>query len=209
MKKPLLIGLVLLLVGGALLGRRWWLKSTDEVAALAAGPVPAVAAPDPTAVVRTGRVSAGGDEPVLARTAGRVRTVFFENGRYVRRGDVIVKLSNFTFVLAPHAGFMGGRRVAAGQYVGRTTVVGTISKRPYLLVSVALPPDSLAGLQPGDSVRVWAASRPTRVVMGVAEPAAKGSPAGTTLEIRLPTRAPLRIGEVANFQVRRPRPLPR
>lgn len=205
MKKPFLIGFVLLLLIGAVLGRRWWLKSTDEMTALAAGPVPAVAAPDSMVEVLTGRVGAGGDEPVLARTAGRIRTVFFERGKFVRRGEVIAKLSNFTFVLAPHAGFMGAPLVGPGQYVGRTTVVGTISKQAHLLV--ALPPDSLAGLQPGDSVRVWAAARPTRVVTGVVEPAAKGSPPGTTLEIRLPARAPLRIGEVANFQVRRQEPL--
>ena len=203
MKKTLLIGAVCGLIGAAALSRSWWLKSTAEVAALAAGPAPAVVVPDSSVVVLTGRVSAGGNEPVLARTKGRLRSVFFTEGDYVRRGAVLAKLGNHTFVLAPHDGFMGAQQVVAGQYVGRTTVVGTISKRAYLLVPVALPADSSLRVRTGDSVRVWAAARPTRVVTGVAGPVAKGHPAGTSLEVRLTLRAPLRIGEIANVQLHR------
>ena len=202
MKKTLLTGTVLLLIVMAVVGRRWWLQSTAEVAALAAGPAPAVVIPDSTVVVVTSRVSAGGDEPVRARTAGRLRNVFFEGGEYVRRGAVIAKLTNHTFVLAPHDGFMGRRQVSVGQYVKRATLVGTISKRPYLLVPVQLPANSPARVQPGDSVRVWAAARPTRVVTGVAAPAIDTT-GGINLEIRLTSRAPLRIGEAAGVQLHR------
>lgn len=202
MKKPFLIGTVLLLLVAAVLGRRWWLKSTAEVAALAAGPAPAAVIPDSTTVVLTGQVSAGGDEPVLAKTTGRLRNVFFEGGEYVRQGAVIAKLTNHTFVLAPHDGFMGRRQVSVGQYVERTTRVGTISKRAYLLVPVVLPANSPTRVQPGDSVRVWAAARPTRVVTGVAAPAVDTG-GGINLEVRLTSRAPLRIGEAASVQLHR------
>ena len=203
MKKALLAGIVLLLIGGAVLGRRWWVKSTDEVAALAAGPAPAAIKPDSTTVVLSGRVSAGADEPLHANKSGRVRSIYFTRGDYVRRGAVLGKLADFTFINAPHDGFLGEQQVAVGQYVTRTTTLGTISKHGYLLVPVALSPDSAVHVQPGDSVRVWAAARPTRVVTGVAALAEAGSPAGTTLEIRLPSRAPLRIGETARVQLHR------
>ena len=200
MKKLVLFGTVMALLGAAALGRRWWLKSTAEVAALAAGPAPAVVVPDSTVIVLKGRVSAGGNERILARTAGRLRSTFFAGGEYMRRGAVIAKLTNHTFVLAPHDGFMGPRQVTVGQYLGRATVVGTISKRPYLLVAVGLPPNSPVRVQPGDSVRVWATARPTRVVTGVAGPATASR---DTLEIRLTSRAPLRIGEAASVQLHR------
>lgn len=203
MKKPLLIGIVLLLIGGAVLGRRWWVKSTAEVAALAAGPAPAAVVPDSTVVILTGRVSAGGDEPVLAKKAGRVRRVYFANGDYVRRGVILAKLANYDFLTAPHDGFLSALQIAAGQYVSPTTPIASISKRSYLLVPVALPADSAARVQPGDSVRVWAVARPTRVVTGVAGPAPADSPAGINLEIRLTSRAPLRIGEAVSVQLHR------
>lgn len=202
MKKPLLLGTVLLLVLLAVMGRRWWLKSTAEVATLAAGPAPASIMPDSAAVVLISRVSAGGDELVRAKTTGYLRSVFFEDGAYVRQGAVLAKLTNHTFVLAPHDGFMGRRQVVVGQYVARATEVGTISKRSYLLVPVALPPNSPARVHPGDSVRVWATARPTRVVTGLVA-VAEGSPPGSRFEIRLTSRAPLRIGEAAAVQLPR------
>jgi multidrug efflux pump subunit AcrA (membrane-fusion protein) len=202
MKKPLLLALVLLLIVGAVLGRRWWWKSTDEVAALAAGPAPAAVIPDSTVIVLTGRVGAGGTEPVLARKRGRIRNVYFGAGEYVRRGAVIAKLADYNFVVAPHDGFLGERLVAVGQYVAPTTVVSTISKQGYLQVPVGIMAKKQAHVQPGDSVRVWATSRPTRVVTGVAAPATDTT-GGITLEIRLPSRSPLRLGEVASVQLKR------
>ncbi|WP_201980574.1 HlyD family efflux transporter periplasmic adaptor subunit [Hymenobacter rubidus] len=203
MKKSILIAIVFVLIGGAVLGRRWWVKSTAEVTALAAGPAPAAVIPDSTVLELTGRVSAGGTEPVLAKTTGRVRTIFFAEGDFVRQGAVLAKLNNFTFVLAPHSGFLVSRHLTAGQYLNRTTAIGTISTRPYLLVPVVVPATEAASIRPGDSVRVWAAARPTRVVTGVASPAAADDPAGTNLEIRLTSRAPLRIGEQAKVQLHR------
>lgn len=202
MKKPLLIGLVLLLIAGAVVGRRWWWKSTDEVAALAAGPAPAAVVPDSTVIVLTGRVGAGGTEPVLAHKRGRIRNLYFGAGEYVRRGAVIAKLAEYDFVTAPHDGFLGERQVVVGQYVAPTTVVSTISKQGYLQVPVGIMAKKQAHVQPGDSVRVWATARPTRVVTGVAAPATDTT-GGITLEIRLPSRSPLHLGEVASLQLKR------
>ena len=201
MKKPFLIALVLLLIV-AVVSRRWWWKSTAEVAALAAGPAPAAVVPDSTVIVLTGRVGAGGTEPVLARKRGRVRNVYFSPGEYVRKGAVLAKLADYNFVTAPHDGFLGERQVAVGQYVMPTTVVSTISKHGYLQVPVGLLAKTKTHVQPGDSVRVWATARPTRVVTGVAAPATDTS-GGIRLEIRLPSRAPLHLGEVASVQLKR------
>ena len=197
MKKSTLLGIVLLVLAAAALSRRWWLKSDSEVAALAAGPAPAAVIPDSTSVVLGGRVGAGGTEPVLAKKPGRIRNVYFDAGQYVRRGAVIAKLADYNFVTAPHDGFLGERQVVVGQYVKPSTVVTRISRRGYLLVPVAVPAGSPARVQPGDSVRVWATTRPTRVVTGVA------ALVGDTLEIRLTSRAPLRLGEAASVQLKR------
>ncbi|MBH8567564.1 HlyD family secretion protein [Microvirga sp. STS02] len=202
MKKPLLVAIVLLLIGVAMIGRRWWWKSTDEVAALAAGPPPAALIPDSTTVVLSGRIGAGGTEPVLAKKPGRIRSIYFDAGKYVRRGTIIAKLADYNFVIAPHDGFLGERQIALGEYVKPGTVVTSITKRGCLLLPVAVPAGSPARVQPGDSVRVWATSRPTRVVTGVVAPA-KDTTGGITLEIQLASRAPLHLGEAASVQLKR------
>ncbi|MET4076228.1 HlyD family efflux transporter periplasmic adaptor subunit [Hymenobacter sp. UYCo722] len=202
MKKSTLIVLVVVLAAVAVLGRRWWVKSDREVAILAAGPAPAAIIPDSTSVVLAGKVGAGGTEPVRAKKPGRIRNVYFDAGQYVRRGAIIAKLADYNFVTAPHDGFLGARQVLVGQYVKPGTVVTSITKRGYLLVPVAVPAGSPGHVQPGDSVRVWATSRPTRVVTGVAA-AAKDTIGGINLEIRLTSRAPLRLGEAASVQLKR------
>ena len=202
MKKSTLIAAVVVLVAVAALSRRWWVKSDSEVAVLAAGPAPAAVIPDSTSVVLSGRVGAGGTEPVRAEKRGRIRNLYFDAGQYVRRGAIIAKLVDYNFVTAPHDGFLGARQVVAGQYVKPGTVVTSISRRGYLLVPVAVPAGSPAHVQPGDSVRGWATSRPTRVVTGVAA-AAKDTTGGINLEIRFTSRAPLRLGEAASVQLKR------
>ena len=202
MKKPLLLGLAFFLIAAAVLGRRWWIKSTDEVAALAAGPAPAAVRPDSSMVVLTGLVGAGGTEPVLAKKAGRIRNLYFGPGEYVRRGAVVAKLADYNFVVAPHDGFLGKREVEVGQYVKPNTVVSSISKCGYLVVSMGRHATQATQVQPGDSVQVWATSRPTRPVTGLVAPA-KDTTGGIALEIRLPSRAPLHLGEAASVQLKR------
>ena len=202
MKKSTLIAVVVVLVAVGVLGRRWWVKSDSEVAALAAGPEPAAIIPDSSTVVLAGKVGAGGTEPVRAKKSGRIRNVYFDAGQYVRRGAIIAKLANYNFVTAPHDGFLGERQVVVGQYVKPSTVVTSITKRGYLLVPVAVPTSSPVHVQPGDSVRVWATSRPTRVVTGVAA-LATDTTGGANLEIRCPSRSPLHLGEPASVQLKR------
>lgn len=202
MKRPLLIGLALVLIAAAVLGQQWWIKSTEEVAALAAGPAPAAIRPDTSTVVLTGVVSAGGSEPVLAHRRGRIRNLYFGAGEYVRRGTVVAKLADYNFVVAPHDGFLGERQVEVGQYVAPATVVCSISKCGYLLVPVGARASRMTHVRAGDSVQVWATARPTRVVTGVAAPAADTA-GGIRLEVRLPSRSPLHVGEVASVQLPR------
>ena len=203
MKKTVLIALALVLIGGSVLGWRWWVKSTAEVAALAAGPAPAAIIPDSSTVVLAGKVAAGGTDSVRAGKAGRLRNVYFTSGEYVHKGAVLAKLADYTFITAPHDGFLGERTVTEGQYVTPATAISTISKGADLLVPVDLPARCPARVHAGDSVRVWAASRPTRVVTGVAGPLTDSSASGAHLEIRLPARVPLRMGEMARVQLPR------
>ncbi len=202
MKKSTLIAIVVVLAAVGVLGRRWWVKSDSEVAVLAAGPAPAAVMPDSTSVILSGTVGAGGTEPVLAKKPGRIRNVYFDAGQYVRRGTILAKLADYNFVTAPHDGFLGERQVVVGEYVKPGTVVTSISRKGYLLVPVAVPAGSPAHVQPGDSVRVWATSRPTRVVTGVAA-LATDTTGGANLEIRCPSRSPLRLGEPASVRLKR------
>ncbi|MDQ2769659.1 MAG: hypothetical protein M3Y54_04070 [Bacteroidota bacterium] len=196
MKKTLLILLVVIAAVAAFLGWRYWVQPADATTALTSQPVLAVVTPDSSSVMVTGRVSAGGSEPILMKKAGRVRSIYFATGAYVRGGAVLAKLNDYNFAVAPHDGFLGKLDIAVGQYVQPTTVVTTISRRGVLLVAVPVPAGSSAHARPGDSVRVWATARPTRVFKGVV--AAPDSPTGDSLSIELPARAPLRLGEAVS-----------
>lgn len=194
MKKAVLAIAVL-----GLLGLGWWWATRAPHAPVAAIVVPTPAAGVPgLPLLAMGRIGAGGDDTIPAHTQGRVKHVYFNDGAYVHQGDVLVKLTNYSFIIAPRDGFLGNCRVEAGQYVGVTTPITTISRRRSLVVTVTKPAASADGIQPGDSVRVWVATRPDRVVMGLAKQVANGragSPAG--LEILLGPGAPFRRGETA------------
>jgi multidrug efflux pump subunit AcrA (membrane-fusion protein) len=202
MKRPVLVGLALLLIVAAVLGQQWWIKSTAEVAALAAGPAPAAVRPDTSTVIFTSLINAGGSEPVLAKKKGRIRNIYFGPGEYVRRGAIVAKLADYNFVVAPHDGFLGERMVEVGQYVTPATQVSSISKSGYLVVPVGARTTKMTHVQAGDSVQVWATARPTRVVIGVAAPATDTA-GGISLEIRIPSRSPLHVGEAASVQLHR------
>lgn len=66
-----------------------------------------------------GLIGAGGIEPLLARTSGRVQSLFFLGGEYVRRGQLLVKLFDHTFVLSPRMGFWGRVRLVSGSMWAR------------------------------------------------------------------------------------------
>ncbi len=200
MKKSVLILLVVAAAIAAFLGWRYWVQPANETTALTNQPILAVVMPDSSAVMLAGRVSAGGSEPVLMKKAGRVRSIYFATGDYVRRGAVLAKLNDYNFAVAPHDGFLGQLQIAVGQYVQPSTVVATISRRGTLLVAVAVPAGSPAHVQPGDSVQVWATARPTRVLTGVAVAISRQ---GDSLEIELPARAPLRLGEAASVLLKK------
>lgn len=200
MKKSVLLLLVVVAAVAAWLGWRYWVNSAERPSSLAAQPMLAVVTPDSSSVMLSGRVSAGGSEAILMKKAGRVRSIYFATGDYVRRGAVLAKLDDYNFAVAPHDGFLGKLQIAVGQYVKPATVVTTISRRGNLLVAVPMPAGSSAHVQPGDSVRVWAKARPTRVLAGVA---AAMSEQGDSLEIELPARAPLRLGEAASVLLKR------
>ncbi|NVO32284.1 efflux RND transporter periplasmic adaptor subunit [Hymenobacter lapidiphilus] len=161
-------------------------------ALVAAAGVPTSPITDSLLLTSTGLVSAGGAEPLLARTRGRIKRLYFTGGEYVHRGDVLVKLTNYSFVIAPRDGFLGANLVTTGQYLTASTPVTTISRRRTLAVTLLPPTGYPCILRPGDSVRVWVAARPTRVVAGVVGPAADSA-----LEILLGPGAPFRIGERA------------
>ncbi|HEX8325912.1 MAG TPA: efflux RND transporter periplasmic adaptor subunit [Hymenobacter sp.] len=200
----------LLLVGGTLgvlaLGGVWWAQPFSATPAEAfAAPTAldaAEATPDSTYFVAMGDVGAGGTDAVRAQVTGRVRKIYFADGEYVRGGQVLAKCYNYTYVLAPRHGFVGRCQITVGQYLTPVTVVTTLTKRSHLMVSLALPPGRQGSAHPGDSVRVWVASRPSRVETGVVGPAAQDSAGAEVVQIMLTSRAPFRIGERACVRLR-------
>ena len=164
--------------------------------------------PDPVAQLAltggegSGLVGAGGTEPLLARTTGRVASLFFSGGEYARRGQLLVKLSNHTFVLAPRNGFLGTCEVSIGQYLSRATPVTTISLRSYLVISLARPPQQRTAVHAGDSVQVLATDHTSRTAEGIVNLLAPSPSAEAVAEIWLPSRAPFRIGEAVRVRFR-------
>jgi hypothetical protein len=150
---------------------------------------------DTTGLVTAGIIGAGGQAPLLAGAAGYVRATYFAGGDYARPGQLLVKLDNHAFVVAPRAGFLGPSLVRAGQYLRPSTPVTTLSRYPYLVVTGRLPPSWLGSIHPGDSTRIWSAARPTRVVTGVIIPPLTSAWRTEFVEIRLSSHAPFRIGE--------------
>ena len=150
---------------------------------------------DSALLVLTGQVGAGSEEPLLARTKGHVRNIFFSSGDYARQGQLLVKLDNHTFVVAPRAGFLGTCDLRIGQYLTLNSIVTTLSKRSYLVVSALLPGDWQSQVHPDDSARVWTKNPGSRVAVGVVGPMGPTSRRDAPVEIELTSRAPFRIGE--------------
>ncbi|MBD2768849.1 hypothetical protein IC235_13215 [Hymenobacter sp. BT664] len=210
MKRTLLIAASLGLIGIVAFANSWWGKYESQAVTLALvadSLATRDAGQEATSRLRTGLISAGGDQPLLARTSGRVKSVFFMGGEYVHQGDILAKLVNYSFVIAPRSGFLGQSQIVEGQYLTPTTLVTTISRRSHLVVALDSLPDSQESYRPGDSVRVWVPTRPTRVVTGVVAPK---SPTGTgtpSVEVLLGPGAPFRLGERARVQLRPTRPV--
>jgi hypothetical protein len=156
-----------------------------------------VSAVDSTMLITTGVVGAGGDEPLLARTNGRIQDLFFAEGDYARRGQILVKLHNHTYVTAPRAGFLGPSLTKVGQYIVRSTPVTRLSRHSYLVVTLLLSKKWLGEINIGDSVHVWATIPPARITSGVVGDITQPVAETALLEVILPKRAPFRVGETA------------
>jgi|GEM_PF-6924063 len=209
MKRLPIIAAGLGLIGVVALANNWWGKHASQASVLAiVTDNPATgsdAEQNASGRLRTGLVGAGGDQPLLAHTSGKVKKVFFQGGEYVHPGDVLAKLTNYSFIIAPHGGFLGPNQIVEGQYVTPKTPVTTISKSSHLIVTLDLPPDGQENYRPGDSVRVWVTTRPTRIVTGVVAPAAPGGAGAAPIEILLGSGAPFRLGERASVRLQAPR----
>ncbi|WP_210515286.1 efflux RND transporter periplasmic adaptor subunit [Hymenobacter terricola] len=166
------------------------------------------AAPDSTEILAAGVVGAGGEEPVPARISGRIRQLFFAESEYVHRGQLLVKLYTRNYVLAPHDGFLGPRLVSEGQEISPATRITTISRLHHLVVTIKLPRQRWGSIGVGDSVSVWVADRPTRVVTGVVSVVPAVPEDNFPVEIALTLRAPFRIGEQALVRLQNIPPTP-
>ncbi|TGD79530.1 efflux RND transporter periplasmic adaptor subunit [Hymenobacter wooponensis] len=116
--------------------------------------------------------------PLLTTTHGWVRQVFFEEGDFVRRRQILLKFMynteyssqfNRNYVLAPRAGFVEHKNVAVGGHLKAGARVATLLDVSQVKVVVAVPTQTGRALKLCDQVPVRIAELPTRRFMGVVD----------------------------------------
>lgn len=84
------------------------------------------AAPLPVLAEWAGTVTESRHHPLLARTKGRIKRLFFEPGQYVRPGDILVKGYDHNFVVAPTHALVAERLIEGSTYLAPSTVVASL-----------------------------------------------------------------------------------
>lgn len=83
-------------------------------------------APLPVLEELPGIVTTSRHYPLLARTKGRIKRIFFEPGQYVRKGDILVKGYDHNFVVAPTNALVAERLIDGSTYLSANTVVASL-----------------------------------------------------------------------------------
>ncbi|QJX48978.1 HlyD family secretion protein [Hymenobacter taeanensis] len=167
----------LLLASGILLSLQSAASRQQPQHSVAAPPLPS-ALPANESVTRQGIAEPICVVPLLTTTHGWVRQVFFEDGDYVRRRQILLKFMynaeyssqfNRNYVLAPRTGFIEQKNVAVGEHLKAGARVATLLDVSQVKVVVAVPKQAGRALKLCDVVPVRIAELPTRRFTGVVD----------------------------------------
>ncbi|GAB3295313.1 hypothetical protein GCM10027348_16820 [Hymenobacter tenuis] len=148
----------------------------------------------PSFTVR-GMVEAGRVVPLITPAHGWVRQVYFEEGEYVRKRQILLKFLesssssnqvNRAYFLAPYAGFVVQKKVVVGGHLKAGTCLATLHDVSHVKVVLAVSPEVARQLKVCDPVAVRIAEYPARRFSGIIEqiqpqPAAHGTQRLTVL----------------------------
>ncbi|TGE06226.1 efflux RND transporter periplasmic adaptor subunit [Hymenobacter fodinae] len=137
-----------------------------------------VAQPTRETIVRVGVIEPIYTLPLLTPTHGWARQVFFSDGDYVRRRQILLKLMsnaeyssqfNRSYVLAPRTGFVEQKNATVGGHLKAGARVATLLDVSQVKVVVAVPARTGRALKLCDQVPVRIAELPGRHFTGVVD----------------------------------------
>lgn len=129
-------------------------------------------------ITLAGIVEAGSIIPLTVTTHGWVRQVFFTEGNYVRKNQILLRLyhngrnsNEFDrhFLLAPQAGFVADKRVEMGQHVPAGGRVGMLHTVSQVKIPLLMPPPLVQRIALCAPVSVSISELPGRQFTGVIE----------------------------------------
>lgn len=101
---------------------------------------------------------------LVALNKGRVNTVYFQAGQQVRKGDLLIKFADQSFLVAPTDGIATQRFVENGEYLqSGVPIAGFVELSS---VRVQLLSDSPTALRPGQLVQVQSREQPHQGLTG-------------------------------------------
>lgn len=133
----------------------------------ATGRQPVELAPSPVLTELPGIVTTSRHTPLLARTNGRIKRLFFQPGQYVRKGDILVKGYNHNFVVAPTNALVAERLIDGSSYLSPNTVVASLLElEPFQIQLTPLSPYAQS-IAPGWEVNLSRGDEKTFAASGV------------------------------------------
>jgi multidrug efflux pump subunit AcrA (membrane-fusion protein) len=135
--------------------------------------------------------------PLLTTTHGWVRQVFFVDGDYVRRHQILLKFMyndvyssqfNRNYVLAPRNGFIEHNNVTVGSHVKKGAQVATLLDVSQVKVVVKVPAPTARNLRLCDQVPVQIAELPTRRFTGIIDHILRPTPTRPTYQLTVTVR---------------------
>lgn len=137
-----------------------------------------VAQPLRETITRSGLVEPIYALPLLTPAHGWVRQVYFSEGDYVRRHQILLKLMsnaeyssqfNRSYVLAPRTGFLEQKNATIGGHLKAGARLATLLDVSQIKVVVAVPTQAGRALKLCDQVPVRIAELPSRRFTGVVD----------------------------------------
>ncbi|QIL77072.1 hypothetical protein [Hymenobacter sp. HDW8] len=124
-------------------------------------------APRPVLEELPGIVTTSRHSPLLARTKGRIKRIFFVPGQYVHKGEILVKGYDHNFVVAPVNALVAERLVDGGSYLSPNTVVASLLELEPFQIQIMPPSLYTQPVAPGWGANISRADDKTFAASGV------------------------------------------